>query len=557
MRAGVCRLFTALCIVAVPVVAAAQVIPPSELPGRERDRFAQPPSPFAQPGGGVISLPGTTAPVGAEHVAIYISEIEVVGSTIYTPNQLAGLYQGLLGHEWALTSVYDLAQRVSAKYGNDGFALSRAIVPPQQLNPNGALVRIQIVEGYIDNVVWPQGLSRYRDFFSAYAAKISAERPINIRTIERYLLLAGDLPGLKFTSSLRPSQREPAASTLVVEVAEKPVDANAHIDNRGTPARGPFEYFGSATFNNLAGWHNALTLTYAGAVPLKELNYAALGYKQVLTSEGLAFFADGSYSWGTPGTVQLEDLQYRTLGPYGDAGLSYPLVRSREHNLTLSGLFFASNSESNVMGTPFTDDRLRGFRTRMDGDFADPLQGVSQLFATVSHGIDGLGGTQNGNPLASRTVGRVDFTKIEGYAGHTQPLLANFSAYAAAYGQYGFNPLLVPEQCSYGGRYFGRAYDPSQLLGDSCFEVSAELRYDFRLLPSPLTQLQLYGYSDWGELHTLNAAPGTPSVVDAASAGAGLRFGFINHVDTDLSVAKAIEGPRDDWRFFFIVAARY
>jgi hemolysin activation/secretion protein len=72
-----------------------------------------------------------------------------------------------------------------------------------------------------------------------------------------------------------------------------------------------------------------------------------------------------------------------------------------------------------------------------------------------------------------------------------------------------------------------------------------------------MSQLELYGFTDWGDLYTLQPAVGTPAAVDAASAGAGLRFGFFDHFDTDLSVAKAIEGPRDDWRFFFIVAARY
>ena len=229
----------------------------------------------------------------------------------------------IVGHEWSLKSVYDLAQRITAKYGNDGYVLSRAIVPPQQLDPKGAVVHIEVIEGYIDKVEWPPGLSRYRDFFTSYAAKITAQRPVNIRTIERYLLLAGDLPGLKFSSSLRPSA-ETGASVLVVEVTEKPIDANAHVDNRGTAARGPFEYYGSATLNNMLGWQEALTLTYAGVVPLKELNYAAANYRQVLNSEGLAFFADFSDAWGMPGTVSLEELQYRTLGPYGDAGFRTP-----------------------------------------------------------------------------------------------------------------------------------------------------------------------------------------------------------------------------------------
>ena len=35
--------------------------------------------------------------------------------------------------------------------------------------------------------------------------------------------------------------------------------------------------------------------------------------------------------------------------------------------------------------------------------------------------------------------------------------------------------------------------------------------------------------------------------------GGGIRLGWFNHVDADLSVAKAIEGPRNDERFFFIL----
>ena len=120
--------------------------------------------------------------------------------------------------------------------------LSRAIVPPQQLDPNGAVVRIQVVEGYIDKVEWPALLAAYVDFFSDYAAKITAERPANIRTIERYLLLAGDLPGLKFKNSLKPHPTKVGAAILVVEVTEKPVDLFGRVDNRGTKARGPMQF---------------------------------------------------------------------------------------------------------------------------------------------------------------------------------------------------------------------------------------------------------------------------------------------------------------------------
>ena len=154
-------------------------------------------------------MPSTVAPAGADKVFVLVEGVEVTGSTVYDKKQFAELYAGMIGQRVSLAAVYALAQKITSRYGNDGYVLSRAIVPPQQLNPNGAIVHIEVIEGYIDRVEWPPQLHRYRDFFTAYAAKITAARPVNIRTIERYLLLAGDLPGLKFKTSLRPSEAAP------------------------------------------------------------------------------------------------------------------------------------------------------------------------------------------------------------------------------------------------------------------------------------------------------------------------------------------------------------
>ena len=116
-------------------------------------------------------------------------------------------------------------------------------------------------------VEWPAQLAGYRDFFSYYASRITAERPANIRTIERYLLLAGDLPGLKFKNSLKPHPTKVGAAILVVEVTEKPVDMFDRVDNRGTHARGPLEYLTSVTVNNLLRMHEALHADLCRRVP--------------------------------------------------------------------------------------------------------------------------------------------------------------------------------------------------------------------------------------------------------------------------------------------------
>jgi hemolysin activation/secretion protein len=569
MRAGVCRLMAALAMVAIAATAVAQPLPPSVQPGRERERFTPPTAPLSEPGGATISLPSTVAPPGAERVKVRVRAVQIVGMTVYTPEQMASLYADMVGKEVTLQAIYDLAQRITTKYGNDGYVISRAIVPPQELDPHGATIRIQVIEGYVDRVEWPKTLDKYVYFFSYYTARITSERPSNIHTIERYLLLAGDLPGLKFKNSLKPSAKQQGAATLVVDViGEKLVDATARVDNRGTQGQGPFEFQASATINNPLRIHDAWTFTYAGPFKTEELKYIYGQYSQVLIPEGLLFFIDASDGFGRP---QLSPEfaaiapDYRTKSTVFETGLTFPFIRTRERNLSVTGLFFMSHNEAFTPlvpdFAPSSLDRLRGFRAKMNADAADPLQGIDQLNVVLSQGINGLGSTMNGAPLASHVNGRVDFSKAEATVTRLQPLPANFSFLVAAYGQYAAGtPLLTSEQCGYGGRVFGRAYDPSDLVADSCVEELGELRLDVPPLSTKaieVSQFQLYGFADHGWLHNLAPDVGTPRTIKAASIGGGLRLGWWNSVTADLSAAKAVEGPRNAWRLFFIIGARY
>ncbi len=529
------------------------MIPPSAQPGRERERFVEPQAPRAQPGGPSVQLPSTTAPAGAEKITVVIRRFEITGSTVYREADLAPLYADLVGREVPLTAIYELAQRITTKYGADGYVLSRAIVPPQNLGRGGAVVRIQVVEGYVDKVVWPANVARYRDFFTYYAEKITSDRPTNIRTLERYLLLMTDLPGFKVSTALKPSTSNPNASTLFVEVVEKPLDLMARVDNRGTHARGPMQYLASATVNNIIGAHEAFTVTYAGAFQPREMQYFGAAYRHVLTPEGLTFFANASYGPGRPSGAVLDLLEYKTRSTSLEAGFAYPVIRTREKNLTLSGLGFATNDESDIFNNvPFTRDRIRGMRLKADGDFADPLLAINQVNVTYSQGFNGFGATGD-----STNAGKPDFAKFEGTYSRLQPLPASFSFLFAAHGQYAVDPLLVSEQCGHGGRFFGRGFDPSELLGDHCVQLIGELRYDLPPLLPALPRTQLYGYADQGWLFNRAPALGTPKESQATSVGAGIRLATVKDLfNADLSAAKAVDGPRDDWRFFFTLTAK-
>src|SRR5262245_19209933 len=216
---------------------------------------------------------------------------------------------------------------------------------------------------------------------------------------------------------------------------------------------------------------------------------------------------------------------------------------------------------------------MRGMRVRVDADSADAVGGINQLYFVFSQGVRGLGATQNGQELASRANGRVDFSKLELTLSRLQPLplLSGLSALVAIYGQYALTPLLVSELCGYGGRLFGRGFDPSQFVSDSCVLALAEGRYDIPWQNQALTQAQLYAFADHGWLHNLAPVPGTFKEVDAASVGAGLRLGWLNTVFADLSIAQVVQGqgltgtgavpqvdqgPQRKTRFFFILSAR-
>ena len=214
-------------------------------------------------------------------------------------------------------------------------------------------------------------------------------------------------------------------------------------------------------------------------------------------------------------------------------------MRTRERNVTLTALYFQSDDQSELTFSPTsplpTFDRIRGFRLRLEADWVDPWSGVNQFYGVFSQGIHGLGSINNNDPFSSRFAGRVDFNKVEATYARVQALGAGYSFFVAALGQYAGTPLLFPEVCGYGGRVFGRAYDPSQLIGDHCAEILGELRYDMRP-PSPLlSQVQFYLYADQAWLRTM--APFTGGVAGRRIRGA-LWDGPDDHRQRQRSVGR-------------------
>lgn len=96
---------------------------------------------------------------------------------------------------------------------------------------------------------------------------------------------------------------------------------------------------------------------------------------------------------------------------------------------------------------------------------------------TASQGTNGLGASAAGSLNLSRAEGRSDFTKITGTASRPRELGQGLEVTVMAAGHYAGSPILSSEELGYVGQAFGRAYGPSEILGDDG-AASAELRYN-------------------------------------------------------------------------------
>ena len=317
------RLFAVLVLAGLPCVAAAQTPLKSEL-GREQRRFQLPQLPKAQAPErfqplAVPALPRRGRVMDEAPAPFVLRSLRVTGSTVYDDAAFRPLYAEFLGREVTLEKLREVSKRITKKYADDGYVISRAAAPEKDPDAQGAVV-IRAIEGYIERVEWPATISRYRDFFSDYAAKITADRPLNVRTLQHYLD-ASDLPGLKFTYKWKALQAAKGTFVLIVTMTEKPLDLLVRVDNRGTSEKGPYQSLSSATFNNLFGQHESLTFAYANTLKLDELEYLAGKYRQILNIEGFAFLLNGTYSTGRPG-ADLRVFDYRYKSTNFETGLS-------------------------------------------------------------------------------------------------------------------------------------------------------------------------------------------------------------------------------------------
>lgn len=551
-----CAIAALFLVSATPFLTSAQVaIPGTADPGQIDRRFEERPQPRALP----LELPdeidvGRLAPEGAAETRFIVQRIEIAPSTVYDASALNAYTSDIaVGDEISVAQIYEIADRITALYGNDGYILSRAFLPAQTLGDG--VVQIGILEGYVDNVEIEGDDAR--GIMDRTSEVVMKARPFNNSFLEYYLLIANDQPGVSAQSFFRKSETEAGASTLLLRITanrSKPVGGRIGFDNRGSDTTGPLEIDGSLTFSNLSGFYDRTQLRVVQAIPTSELTFGSITHDQLLSPEGTKLTLSGSYSTSEPGGAILRAIEQESESFSGKLTLTQPIIRSRSENLEVSGAIGFRNTRSEQLGATATRDRIRTVELGLAYDFGDTSGGVNQFTATIVKGIDGLGSTDANNPFASRADGEPDFLLAEFTVSRQQQLPMGFGLNLTAKAQISADPLLSSAECGLGGESFGRAFDSSEVTGDHCLMGGIELTYQVPIEIEGLQFLQLYSFFDGGRVWNKGLSPNA----GLASVGGGLRFGLGSRLTGSLEVAQPLgrdvssSGDRDPRAFFRI-----
>lgn len=557
------KYFNVLSVLAlIPSLTHAQTVPSSVAPSHIEEHFDNKSIELLQPQAPLVVPPPETQPPisGKTAVTFVLRGVEIEDSSVYPAGTFSKIYEKEIGKSITLKQAQEIAAKITARYRNDGYILSQAIIPQQNLSGN--ILHIRVVEGYIDKVILENDNQKRdrRNLIAEYAKKIRNERPTNIHTLERYMLLINDLPGVSAQSVIQPSPSIPGAADLAITVKNKAVDANFTSDNRGDKYLGPYQEQVSIAENSLAGLGERTIFGFINTLPEGEMHYGSIQHEEQLDSEGTKLTLLASSVKTEPGD-SLSILDLKGISDDLTATISHPFIRSRMDNLTVRVAFDAHDTENDALGEELNADRVRSGRLGLNYNITDPWGGVNLADVSISKGLAWPGATDAGTDR-TRANGDQEYTKSNINFTRLQDLPANFSFLTAAEAQLTNQPLLQSEQMTLGGTDYGRAYDTGEIAGDAGVAGKAELRYSHMLSNEWLKSYQLYSYYDVGTLHTNDATPGTEAEQSLASTGAGVRLNLIANIygytEVDFPLTRNVASENDKApRVFFSLSAQF
>lgn len=469
------------------------------------------------------------APESAERIKFVLKKLQIEGVTAFDLESLEQYSKQYLQQEIPLTTVWKIAAEITRHYKDQGYFLSRAYVPMQEIQ-EGTVV-IKVIEGYINDIDIEGGLEERHYVVRKLVERLESNKPINSSQLESFMLQMNALPGKEFRAFLEPIKDRKAGTTrLSLETVESPSETAVNIDNFGSRFLGPYQT--TLTHKNSFIPLHDTVLTALVSVPTDELKYAAFSHSLPIYPD-LEMELTGSYVTARPGGA-LEPNDIRSSSIEFGIGVNWQPLRQRQENMTFSLFLDSKNSNGDILvNNPFIRDRIRILRATMDYDNRDQLNGYNYVRLSLNKGLELLGSSDHGDANLSRAEAEPDFTSFQFTYIRQQVLSSNFLAIGQLSTQLATDPLFSSEEFGYGGQSFGRAYDSSEITGEHGISGSVELRY-LGLSPWKNISLSPYGFYDIGRVWNKDTGGIDQS---CSSTGLGLLASHKRGISSNLGIA--------------------
>jgi hemolysin activation/secretion protein len=465
-----------------------------------------------------------------------LRHVSISGAIAIPQERLAATYQSYIGKKVSQADLAAIAAAVSDVYRVAGFHLSRAIVPPQDIQ--GGQLRIQVIEGSITELVL-KGDDAERFGVRPMLEAALTERPSRLATLERQLLLINGRPGVQIEdTAIEEIGTASGDFRLILSLKTWHLFTSVGVDNLGSSSVGPWQSYGTAAFNSYLAPGDSLVfnLSTTPGDP-RQLAFGRLSYDVPVGTDGARIGASGYYSEVWPGdyrhlysdNVKTESFEIR--------GSIVPL-QSQKSSLTLTAAAGFTNATENDVFGPIYADRIRTASLTSDYRLQDNFGGTNYLTVNYRQGLDILGASHRDDDYLSRDGASGKFSALNFWFTRYQTLTDAWSLKLAAAGQTASGPLFASQQFYLGGVAFGRGYGSAEISGDNGLAGSAELRFDQKTNLRYLSGYQLYAFVDsgvaWNDGYRLSDG------LSLTSAGGGVRFFLADGLQADIGAAAPL-----------------
>ncbi len=498
---------------------------PAPLPLPEQQQPLPSPEDLLQP-----QRPTNTPPEalpGRASETITVERFEVIGSTVFSPEQLTKVLAPFTKKPISFAQLYQARSVVTKLYLDQGYITSGAIIPTQRLQGKGSVVvKIQVVEGGLEDIQ-VTGTRRLNPNYVRSRIGIATQQPLNQNRLLESLQLLQDNPLIQNLSVELSAGSRLGTNVLEVQVTEAKSDSiQVVLDNGRVPSVGSFRRRLQANELNFLGQGDSLSLAYTNTDGSNALDAS---YVFPLNPRNGTL----SVNYGTTSSDVIERpfnvLDIESASRYYELSLRQPIVQtpSKEFALGLT----ASRRETKASFEPLGDERV-GFPSPGADERGSTRISALNLFqdwtqrnsreviaarSTFSLGIGAFSATINDDPPDSR------FFAWRGQAQWVRLLAPDTLLLIRGDVQLSDRALVPIEQFSLGGLESVRGYRQDLLLTDNGAFASAEVRLPVLRVSQLDGVLQLAPFVDVGTTwNSSNRAD--PDRNTLASVGLGLRW---------------------------------